>query len=95
MQSQKFSSSLRAILAQKEAGDDQVSVLIQLDEPLSESSRVSIQNLSGQIRTEAGSIITLTLPQKRLGSLAEIPQVTYIDASQLLYPDSPTDSSSD
>jgi len=86
MHTEKLSSSLKQLLNNEAEKDVVIDVLLRLNQPMTGPVRTAIEKL-GHIRTQAGDIITLTLPRTQLSSLSDLTEVIYIEAAQTMYPE--------
>ena len=68
--------------------DRTLNLLVQSKGLLSESSRDQLSQIGAELRTEAGDVLTLTLPANELKHLAAMEWVVYIELSRPLSTDS-------
>lgn len=70
----------------------ELDLLIRMDAAMSpEQAEAAIREVGGRIRTQAGDILTLSLPLRSLDALSRLDSVLYVEASEPLYPESPPD----
>jgi len=62
-------------------------LLVRLSGWLSPEIEAAIHDLGGQVRTEAGDILSISLPLSHVNDLAGLDTVVYIEAAQPLYPE--------
>ena len=81
------SLKLNLLTAKEEADDAQLSLLVQLSERPAEPKRRELEALGAEIRTEAGDVLTLSLPSQALAALAELDYIVYLELSRSLSPE--------
>lgn len=87
--SQKFGPSLKFMMLDpvQRCESATIPVLVRVDHELNEKQRGQLAELGVRLRTEAGDVITLDLPQNALPTLAAMDWVVYLEGSRPLSPE--------
>ena len=89
----KLSPSLKMeLLDESQQGravdSDQLNLLVQVAGPLTDEQRAQLEAVNAEVRTEAGDVLTVTLPAAELQNLIALDFVVYIELSSPLSPES-------
>lgn len=81
----KLGPSLKMqMLDDSSEGTSMLNLLIQIDSSATTTIHEQLDNLSAEVRTEAGDILTISLPADQLDNLANLDSVILIELSSPL-----------
>lgn len=91
MTSKKLSSATKRLVAETSVGeaDRPMNLLIRVAGSLPPETEAVIRGWGGHVRTQAGDVVSLTLPLRHLSALVQLEPILYVEVAGPLFQEQP------